>query len=414
MTPLICPHCGIEQPPNPPKYCAQCGRILPRDPSAVPPPPPPPDPEVQVESQLVTLRTRLVELTPRLVFTPLLIVACATVFVLMLISGVSWNNPQVPDILKWGANFGVLSLSGEWWRFATCVFVHIGLWHILFNMIALADGGPLLERMVGNVGFLLLYVISGLCGSLASTLWDPLVASAGASGAIFGVFGALVAILMKQRDIIPPEAMARLRNTGLMLLVINVILGVTVPNIGHAAHIGGFVAGFLGGLVIRHRLVPEAVAGRTGRNIALLVLGSIVIVGGYIAAKELHRRAIEWHLEFERFSHVEDKSLKRYQDAFNDVRANRLANAEFSRIIEEEILPPWKDCRQRLEKISELRPKLEEFRRKTIDYLRLREEGWGLLVVAIRENDGAMMNRADQKFRAADDLAGRMKRDGGQ
>ena len=92
------------------------------------------------------------------------------------------------------------------------MFLHIGLLHIALNMWVLWDIGPLMERMVGNVGFACLYVASGLCGSLASLAWNPENLSAGASGAVFGLFGGLLGFLVLGRGSMPAEIATSFRS----------------------------------------------------------------------------------------------------------------------------------------------------------------------------------------------------------
>ncbi len=230
----------------------------------------------------------LLELTPRAYVTPALIAVNVLVFVLMIGSGVHLTEPTVADLVRWGANAGPLTLHGEWWRLFTCVFVHVGGVHILLNMWVLYAAGPLVERMVGNIGFLLMYLVAGLCGSVASLWWNPARVSAGASGAIFGIFRALLGFLLLQRGSIPPRALAQLRSSGLSFLVYNLIFGMMLPNIDSAAHLGGLVGGFLCGLALSQPITLAARAQRPVRNVLVVVLGVVLVVGGMVAVYVRH------------------------------------------------------------------------------------------------------------------------------
>ncbi len=117
------------------------------------------------------------------------------VFVAMALSGVSLSEPTVAELLKWGANYGPLSLGPAPWRLLASNYLHIGLLHILFNMWCLWDLGNLAERVFDPWTYLLTYTLCGVAGSLASLWWHPLVIGAGASGAIFGLAGVLIAAL---------------------------------------------------------------------------------------------------------------------------------------------------------------------------------------------------------------------------
>ncbi|MGI8981607.1 MAG: rhomboid family intramembrane serine protease [Pirellulaceae bacterium] len=230
----------------------------------------------------------LVELTPRVYVTPVLIGVNVLVFVAMALSGVSLTSPAIADLLLWGANFGPKALAGEWWRLLTCMFIHIGIVHILLNMWVLYSAGPLVERMVGNVGFLLMYLTAGLCGSVASLFWNPVVVSAGASGAVFGVFGCLLALVLRGKGSIPTETLKHLRSSGFSFLVINLVFGMMMPNIGMAAHLGGLAGGFLCGLVLSHPFSSATRAGRPLKNLLVAFLGTLLVVGGALGVQRWH------------------------------------------------------------------------------------------------------------------------------
>ena len=113
----------------------------------------------------------------------------------MLFAGADLMNPNPAIHIRFGSNFGPLTWTGEEWRLLTSAFLHFGIIHIALNMYALYQGGALVERLFGSTRFALIYLLSALAGSVASGWWDPLRNSAGASGAIFGVYGALLAFL---------------------------------------------------------------------------------------------------------------------------------------------------------------------------------------------------------------------------
>ena len=117
----------------------------------------------------------------------------AAVFLGMALAGISITSPTTQQLVHWGANWGPLTLSGESWRLFTCMFLHIGVIHIAFNMWCLWDLGALAESLYGHWTFASVYLISGVAGSVASVAWHPGTVSAGASGAIFGIAGALIA-----------------------------------------------------------------------------------------------------------------------------------------------------------------------------------------------------------------------------
>lgn len=178
------------------------------------------------------------------------------IWLLMEQSGGS-QNPQV--LVRFGANFGPLILNGETWRLFTSMFLHIGLAHLFFNSYALFIFGLEMERLYGPDRYIIIYILSGLFGSLASfASRGPQVFSAGASGAIFGVIGMNLAYFLLHRETFGRFGRQRVMNT-LFIIGINLVFGFTIPGIDNLAHLGGLVSGFvLGyGLAPRYKVVDE-------------------------------------------------------------------------------------------------------------------------------------------------------------
>jgi len=170
------------------------------------------------------------------------------VFVLMAINGVNIMQPQTQDLLTWGANFKPLTLDGEWWRLLTACFLHIGILHLAINMYSLFNVGILLENMLGRAQYIMAYLVCGLAGSAASLWWHEATVSAGASGAIFGMFGLFYAWVTTSHLISSEEKKAQLTSGG-TFLVFNLVMGLS-GRIDNAAHLGGLVAGIIIGLFV--------------------------------------------------------------------------------------------------------------------------------------------------------------------
>lgn len=177
------------------------------------------------------------------------------VFVLMWLepSGIG-PGAEGAKLIRWGSNAGPLTLSGQWWRLVTSMFVHGGLVHIAFNMMALWQAGQLVERMFGSARFLALYMIAGVCGSLGSVLWNPYVNSVGASGAIFGIIGGLLAFIRRPDSGVPATIVKDLRGSLGGFLLFNIGAGLVYPHTDNAAHIGGLVGGFIAGHLLARSL----------------------------------------------------------------------------------------------------------------------------------------------------------------
>jgi len=200
------------------------------------------------------------------------------VFVAMTLAGASMlSNPSGQDLVRWGANFGPLTVSGQWWRLLTCVFIHGGLLHIAFNMWCLWDLGRLAESVYGHWTFAAVYLISGLSASLASVFWNPLILSVGASGAIFGIAGALIASFYLGEFSLPRAAMTGMLRSVVLFVGYNLFFGAVIAHTDNAAHVGGLVMGLLLGALIA-KVAPQHDA--VVRRVAILLVGALLVVSG--------------------------------------------------------------------------------------------------------------------------------------
>ncbi len=206
---------------------------------------------------------RLVAFGPKPIVTRVLIGANVAVYLIMVAAGISWISPTQWDLIRFGADFGPLTLSGQWWRLFTNMFVHIGIIHLALNMWCLWYLGDLAERFMGRKAFTFLYFASGLAASLGSEAWDPVRVSAGASGAIFGAVGGLVSYLyLKKAPIDLRFAKERLKSLAIFIGV-NLVWGLQ-SGIDNAAHVGGL----LGGLAIGAFMPPADLDELDARAIA--------------------------------------------------------------------------------------------------------------------------------------------------
>ncbi|MCI0353266.1 MAG: rhomboid family intramembrane serine protease [Acidobacteriales bacterium] len=172
------------------------------------------------------------------------------VFVAMLVTGGSLSGGPIEHLIRWGANHGPLTLGGEWWRLFTCAFVHIGIVHLLINMWCLWNLGPLAELHLGRVEFAMIYCACAILASLASLLWNPNNVSAGASGALFGIAGALISTSRLGTASLSREELKEQMTSLVPFVLYNLFIGAVSPRIDNAAHVGGLIGGLaLGGLI---------------------------------------------------------------------------------------------------------------------------------------------------------------------
>ncbi|MDO6390712.1 rhomboid family intramembrane serine protease [Pontibacter sp. BT731] len=183
--------------------------------------------------------------------TPILVNINIVIFVLLVLTGMHVLSPEGEDLLNAGSNYGPYTLTGEPWRLFTAMFLHIGIIHLLVNMYALASIGGALEPLVGRKQFITAYVLCGLAGSLASLWWDQQRNGAGASGAIFGMFGMFMTMVLLERRMTWAEKKGMVYNM-LGVIALNLVFGLQ-GGIDNAAHTGGLVLGIAYGAVLMLR-----------------------------------------------------------------------------------------------------------------------------------------------------------------
>jgi rhomboid protease GluP len=299
------------------------------DPSATPPP--------------VTFGHVLEATTPRAYVIWIIIIANVAIFLAMGFTGVGWFTPTIAGMEKWGADSWPLTTSGQWWRLFTSAFLHFGLLHLAFNMWALMQVGDLTERLFGNVVFALIYVFSAVLSGFASTWWDKNAVSAGASGAIFGVYGALLAYVVFQRRSFPPAAVKSLATSTLLFIGYNVFYGVATPGISNAAHLGGLVSGFFLGAIAARPLMPQARARQALPRLAALLLIGIGAIGVSFAAIPRYPDSPEAKFEAlkSRLVANESEAIDAFRTLEQDRAASKLKPAEFADAVDRQVVARW-------------------------------------------------------------------------
>jgi rhomboid protease GluP len=357
------------------------------------PPPPPGDDFVD----------RLRTLTPRVWVTWVLVALNVALFLAQIATGVGALTPEVHDLIKWGANYGPLTTGGQPWRLFTSMFLHIGLIHVAMNMIVLAQSGPLLERLFGQAGFAAVYLVAGLGGSLVSVSVNPGVCSAGASGAIFGLYGALFAFLLRNRGIVPKPILQKLIQSGAFFVVINVGYGMSKSGIDQGAHFGGLVFGFLAGLVLGKLPDARTLPGRTRRAIAVAVIGTLATGGAAVALP----RAYDPMADFRQLDVIEKTTLPRFNDLIGEVKDGKLTDEKLAEALDKEVLGPWDKIAQQLD-AADMRRQPQAM--KTLHdnvkrYVAARRDAFRLYRDGAKKSDPALVSQGNDKLKDAERIA---------
>jgi rhomboid protease GluP len=347
--------------------------------------------DVEIE-QNIEFQGRLAQSTPRVFVTPILVALNVAVYLAMVAKGVSFWEPSIEGLLKWGANFGPLVTHGEWWRLFTAMFIHIGIIHIAMNMYILWSTGKFTERLFGNFGFLVLYLLAGLGGSLTSVWWKPYTVSAGASGAIFGVYGGLLGYLLIQRHTVPKRNLSSLFSTAGTFIAYNLIYSFTSTSIDIAAHLGGFATGFVLGCALARPLVQGDMAAKLVRGLVVLVVGSALVA---VAATRLPV-ADDFQTEAESIGTFETAMVASYNDALKKVQSSQMTPTQFNDFVQQKILPPWDARRERIGGLHLSGSQLD-FAHKVERYMSLRSEAWKLVAEGIKSDNESMVREGNGK-----------------
>jgi rhomboid protease GluP len=227
------------------------------------------------------------------------------VFLAMVARGSSFWMPTLDQLMFWGADRpNNVLVNGEWWRIVTAMFVHVGILHLATNMWCLWNLGLLAEPLMGSFGLFAVYILTGAAGNLLSTAKNWMFpihdasgalyfqAGAGASGAVFGIAGALIVLLRSKLLPVPPDEVRRLRKSVIYFAAINLLIGISINfgsgftgvEVDNSAHIGGFLCG----LLFAAPMVPRIGSPRSDFQFKLrltvgLVVLLLVLFGFYVA-----------------------------------------------------------------------------------------------------------------------------------
>ena len=249
-------------------------------------------------------------------------------FGIQLAMGADPLSPSATIMDDVGANVPAETFGGEPWRLVTAMFLHFGLLHLALNLVCLWQG-RITELVYGRPAFAGIYLLAGLAGGIASAARTEMQVSAGASGAVFGVYGAFAAFLVLRRSVMPePVWRATARGIG-MFVVINLVFGFAVPGIDLTAHIGGLVIGFLLGLAMLAKIEGRPRASR----IALVAIAGGALVGGSVIALSSPRTN---PLRQQAFI----DAYKAYGELATAYQHHQLSDAPAQAILQLRVLPP--------------------------------------------------------------------------
>jgi membrane associated rhomboid family serine protease/Flp pilus assembly protein TadD len=282
--------------------------------------------------------------------TQMLLGANVMVFIAMVLASGPSLDFTGEVMVHFGANYGPYTLSGQWWRLLTYMFLHGGLMHIAFNMWCLWDLGALCESLYGRWTYAAIYFITGIAGGLASVGWNPGVLTVGASGAIFGLAGALISSFYLGEFSVPRVAIQGTLRSLLFFVAFNVLFGSFVPGIDNACHAGGLVSGLIVGALIA-RLAPQP--DRPLRRLGVALFMVLIVGGSAVGIYRWRGSRIHYSLRADagrNFDRMIGELQKKVQQSPQDVAAHyNLAHAYFAK-------GQFSDGENELKRVVDLQP----------------------------------------------------------
>jgi rhomboid protease GluP len=345
--------------------------------------------------------------TGRPLVTPLLAAVNVLVFIVMLFGRGALDDPQT--LIEWGGNFTPRTTNGEWWRLVAATFVHGGVLHLAATIAGLVPLGLVLERAVGRVTFATIYLAAGIVAGVTS-LWtlSPTSISFGASGAIFGIYGLLLASLIWTVVGGPlgpgplPLTWAKRIGAGAALFV---LYNLFTDRLGTASELAGLATGFAGGLLAARGVIAEKPPVR--RAAPVMAVAMLIVVG---AAFPL-RGTIDVRPEIAGVVAVEQRTAAAYEGAVANFRLGRVPAKALVQLIERTIIPDLQRVRARMSRLRGVPHEQAPLVTAAEEYFRLREQSWRDRIEGLLKSRMELLRKAEQSERAALDAFARIRPD---
>lgn len=346
---------------------------------------------------------------PRIPATWLLIIANLLVFAAMLGQGAGLRHTDNAVQLAWGANFGPATQDGQWWRLGSAMFLHFGIVHLLLNMWALWDIGRLLEQVYGRWRFVLLYLGSGVIGNLLSLVIQGNDAvSGGASGAIFGLYGALVLFLWRERAQVERGEFRWMFGAATIFIVLALVMGQVIAGIDNSAHIGGLISGALLGVALSRPWTFNSPRNHTVRLAALglLLLATAALwfqvpAPSYRLGEEIRAREAISH-----FLQQDQRISQQWENILDNGQEKQLSFDHLAGQIDSTVTSEYQES---FENLSALHLDSAAPSARTLDILRkyaeLRSSASQELSDGLRKRDATQIRKALETARQAPALA---------
>jgi len=321
------------------------------------------------------------------VITPAIAITYLMVFGLLLVGSGSIGDPRT--LIDWGSSVGTRTTNDEWWRLATAMFVHVGIIHLVAEIAGLVQVGLVVERLVGRFAFAVVYVASGVLAGLWSLTLHPVSVQAGAAGAIFGIYGLLVATLLMglvQRSslTVPPRVLLGLWPGVVLFIVYNTL----TEGLFSEAMQAGLVVGFTGGMLITGRVISEKPPIRRVGAVLAATVAIIVTVASPL------RGFADISGEMARVKEGEERTARTYDTAVDRFKSGRLSAQELAKLADR-IVGELQSMQTKLASLDNVPAEHWPMVEKACEYLKLRQDSWRLRAEGLRAGRARTLQEAD-------------------
>jgi len=356
--------------------------------------------EEEKEEKEPKYKMTIKDLIPRenYLFTPLLIYINVFVFLIMVISGANFFTPDISSLINWGGNLRSLTLNGQYWRLLSSVFLHAGIFHLIFNMYALLYVGAALEASIGKIKFILAYILAGLFSSVSSITINENIVSVGASGAIFGLFGVLSALLIfKEFNVQNISRKSLLSSVGFFIFY-NLIYGFGKAGIDNAAHIGGLLSGFVIGLAF-----VLILKNRVNKGLVYISLVLLLLLVSTFTLSQVSNNYGKYNKVIKEFSINEQKAMWMYREDLEAIPRDKLSFYEER--LNKEGISLWDKNLSMLSDLQQLDlpPVLQDQIKLIIEYSELRKESCIIMQKALGNPSDSLKSQLTNILRQIED-----------
>ena len=327
------------------------------------------------------------------VVTPSIVGAYVVFFILLVMGSGDSSDPQA--LVNGGGSIGVRTTNGEWWRLFTAMFVHTGIVHLVAEIAGLVQVGLLVERLVGRLAFAVVYVASGVLVGIWHLNLHPVSIHAGAAGAIFGVYGLLLASLLLgvvQRSTltVPVNVLKGLWPGVALFVAYNMLTEGLVSEAMQA----GLVVGFIGGLLIAVRVISDKPPVRRVLAVSAATVAIVVVLAAPL------RGLADVSSEVARVAATEERTSRSYDEADERIKRGRV-NAQELATIADGIVGELQALQSELGSLDNVPPEHWPMLNKASEYLASRQAGWRLRAEGLRAGRAQTLQQADAAEQSA-------------